>query len=286
MQRILVTGASGNVGREVLAACTAAGLPTRAGSRRPDPHAPDGAESVRLDLTDAATWAPALADCDGLFLLRPPAIADIATTLAPFLDAAAAAGVRRVVFVSVAGAERMAWVPHRKVELHLEASELQWTTLRPGFFAQNLQDAYRRDIVEDSRLYVPAGDGRVAFLDVRDMGEVAARLFASPGSHTRAYLHLTGPVAVGFDEVASTLSGVLGRPVRYLPASIPGYLLHLLRRRRLRPMQAAVQTYLHVGLRRGDAAPVIDTLPELLGRPATPLSEYVARSRALWLPDA
>lgn len=274
-----MTGASGNVGREVAAACRERGLAVREAR-----HQAVG-DAVRFDLRDRATWPAALEGCDRVFLLRPPAIADVEQTLVPFVDAAYARGVRHVIFLSVAGAERRSWVPHRKVELHLETIGADWTILRPGFFAQNLADAYRADILDDRRLYVPAGDARVAFIDVCDIGAVAAEVFASPDRFRRTALTLTGPEAITFAEVARILTAVLGTTIRYEPASVVGYVRHL-RRRGLPWMQAAVQTILHTGLRRGDAEVVDPTVERILGRPGTTMREYVQRAAGTWARSA
>lgn len=142
--------------------------------------------------------------------------------------------MRHVVFLSVAGAERRSWVPHRKVEVHLEKVGTAWTILRPGFFAQNLADAYKADIVEDHRLYVPAGDGKVAFLDVRDIGAVTAEIFTRDAFRGRA-LTLTGPEAVTFSDVARLLTEILATPIRYEPASVLGYAVCRGRNARCRP---------------------------------------------------
>ena len=284
MARILITGASGNVGREVTRECAARGLAIRVADRDPNRLAETlpRHETVKLDFLDRATWRSALDGCDQLFLLRPPPIGDMEATLLPFVDAAYASGVGHIVFLSVAGADRMKWVPHRKVELYLMAKAQGFTLLRPGFFAQNLKDAYRRDIVEDDRLFVPAGEGRVAFLDVRDAGAVAARVFEEPTAFQGHALTLTGPEALTFDDVAALLSTALGRVVRYEPASIPGYAWHLRRRRSMPWMQVVIQTVLHVGLRRGDAERVEPTVERVLGRPPLALADYIARAADTW----
>ena len=272
MTTVLVTGATGNVGREVVRACAEAGFEVRAAGR-----------PARFDFTDRATWAATLEGIDLVFLLRPPPLGDMTTTLNPFVDAAFAAGVKHLVFLSVSGAETKSWVPHRKVEDHLKTTSGHWTVLRPGFFAQNLGDAYRRDVLEDSRLYVPAANGRVAFLDVADIGDTAARLFREPELFRSKAIRLAGPEAVTFTQLASQLSSVLGRPITYEPASIVGYVWHLWRRRGLKLMQILVQTVLHVGLRAGDAEAIDDEQVRLLGRPARPLREYLERTRQVWV---
>jgi len=284
MAIILITGALGNVGSEVVTACTERGLRARVADRsvaRLKERFPL-LESVRFDFEDRATWPVALAGCDAVFLLRPPPISDMDATLNPFVDAAYEAGVAHIVFLSVLGADTKQWVPHRKVELHLSSSGTAWTVLRLGFFAQNLQDAYRRDILEDRRLYVPAGQGRVAFLDVRDAAQVASRIFESPAQFCGQALTLTGPEALSFDDVATVLTSALGTPVRYTAATIMGYFWHLVVRRRMSWMQALVQTILHVGLRKGDAERVDATVQAMLGRPPGTLASYVARTVATW----
>lgn len=284
MTRILVTAALGNVGREVVRACADRGFTVRAGGRDESVLRASfpAHELARLDFFDRSTWASALADCDHVFLLRPPPIGDMKATLHPFVDAAYAAGVRHIVFLSVAGADRMKWVPHRKVELHLAATGKSWTLLRPGFFAQNFEDAYRLDIVEDARIYVPAADARVAFIDVRDIAAVAARVFEHPEAFRGEQLTLTGPEAVTFDDVARELTAALGRPIRYEAASLLGYVHHLRRRRHLPWMQILIQTILHRGLRGGDAEAVDPTVEKVLGRPARSMRDYVDAASARW----
>ena len=283
---VLVTGATGNVGREVAFALRARGLRVLAADRDPKRALAllgGDVEAVRLDYRDSATFSVA-SGAQGLFLLRPPAIADVARTLLPFVDEARRRGVRHVVFLSVAGAETNRLVPHHAVEQHLAPTSGR-TVLRPGFFAQNLGDAYRRDIVEDARLYVPAGRGRVAFVDVRDLAQVTAMIFASPSEHEKHAYTLTGPEAIDFASAAALLTETLGRAIRYEPASILGYLRHL-RRRGMDWSQVGVQTVLHAGIRFGQAARLDPTLERLLRRSPRTLRNYVQDSRSLWFAAA
>lgn len=284
---ILVTGATGNVGAAVVTALRAVGAPVRAAVT--DPAAArdrfGDVDTVRLDLTDPDTFATALDGVGRVFLIRPPAIARVGPTINRFVDAAAAEGVDHVVFSSVAGAENNPVVPHHRVETHLFASGLGWTVLRPGFFAQNLGGPYRSDIRDEDRIHVPAGDGRVAFVDVRDLGELAALILVAPDAHVGQAYTITGPVAVTFDEVADLLTTELGRTVRYEPASVLGYLRHL-NRQGLPFVQQLVQTVLHTGLRRGDAEDVDPMLERLLGRPPRTLQDYVHDHRGLWTGQA
>ena len=282
MTTVLVTGATGNVGREVVRAARARGLIVRAADRdgsRARELLGNEVDVVRLDYRDRSTFACA-DGADALFLMRPPAIADVADTLLPFVDAARRRGVTHVVFLSVAGADKNKLVPHHAVEKHLRKGT-GWTILRPGFFAQNFGDAYRCDIVDDDRVYVPAGRGRVTFVDVRDLAEVAAAAFASPAAHDLHAYTLTGAEAVGFTSAVARLTEVMGRPIRYEAASIVGYMLHL-RGRGMPWTQVAVQTLLHAGLRFGQAERVDPTLERLLGHRPRSLEDYFRDHRNLW----
>ena len=280
---VLVTGALGNVGGATTTALLALGDTVRAGDLDPAAIAarfPD-AEPVRLDFLDPATFRPALTGCRALFLLRPPPISRVKPTLNRLIDVATEVGIEHVVFSSVEGADTNRIVPHHRVESHLQASGVPYTILRPGFFAQNLIDAYRLDIRDEDRLYVPAADGRVAFIDVTDLGKVAATVFADPTPHGGLGYTLTGPAALTFTQVAELLTHALDRPIRYQPATALGYLQHL-RHRRLPLAMIAVQTILHLGLRRGDADNVTPTTETLLGRPATPLADFITRNTDRW----
>jgi uncharacterized protein YbjT (DUF2867 family) len=279
MPSILVTGARGNVGREVVTACLARGLPVLAGDRR---ASPGDTAARRFDFADRSTWAPALEGVDRVFLLRPPAVANVAETLNPFVDEAYRRGVTHVVFLSVQGAESRPRIPHYAVEQHLQQTGRAWTFLRPGFFAQNFQDAYRRDIVEDDRVYVPAGRGEVAFVDLRDVGEVAARVFEAPDAHKGAAYALTGQVLFTFFDAARILSEVTGRTIRYDPASALGYAWKLWRKQGLAPMHVLIQTYLHVGLRKGDAAIIDPALSGLIDHAPRTLETFLRDHGALF----
>ena len=279
---VVVTGALGNVGTGVVAALADREVDVRVADINDGALAerfPDCDRAV-LDFTDPSTFDAVVAGAKRLFLIRPPAISRVSNTINPFIDAAQGHGTEHVVFSSVAGAESNRIVPHHRIEAHLTASSMAWTMLRPGFFDQNIATAYRRDIVEDNRIYVPAGAGLVAFIDARDIGEVAAVCLTEDGHEMQGY-QLTGPEAVTFDQVAALLSDQLGRTITYDPASVFGYFRHLRGQGLVLP-HAVVQTILHTGLRKGDAEAVTSTVPDLLGRPARSLSEYIADYLDLW----
>ena len=190
MGQILVTGATGNVGREVMRELAARGVDVRAavgggGATADDADAarlPAGAaEAVRFDFTDPGTYAAAFDGVDRLFLMRPPHISNIKRDMRPAIEYAVAHGVRHVVFLSLLGAERNPILPHTKIEKLLMACGVNWTMLRCGFFMQNLNTTHLADIREHDDLFIPAGRGKTSFIDVRDIGAVAARILIETG---------------------------------------------------------------------------------------------------------
>jgi uncharacterized protein YbjT (DUF2867 family) len=239
-----------------------------------------------FDFLDERTFEPAMSGIKRLFLMRPPAIGDVERVVFPLIEAAVKSGVERIVFLSVAGAETRAYLPHAKIEaclIRLACSAgLNVGILRPGFFAQNLLSAYREDIKHDDRLYVCAARGRVAFVDTEDVGAIAARALMDGCLDGKA-AELTGPIALGFDDVAALLTKALNRPIVYTHASIAGFFCHRIFHRHASLMEAAIITALHAGLRRGHAEAITEEVKTLLGRPATPLTVVVARHLDAWL---
>ncbi len=287
MTKILVIGAAGNVGQHVVRALLANGAEVVAADHHAERLPAMFGERVittRGDFRDRTSWEAALGGAQHMFLLRPPAISDVENTLNPFIDFARDHGVDHVVFLSVAGAGTNKLVPHRKVEDHLRLRGDHHTNLRPGFFAQNLQSAYRRDIVEDNRIYVPAGHKPVNWIDVRDIAKVAALVLLSPELHRGQNYTLTGPGAVPWSEVTDALTLTLGRSIRYEAASVLGYLRHL-KGRNLPPAAILVQTVLHVLLRFGQGTTFDPALEQLLGRPGGSVRQYIADHALLWAPQ-
>lgn len=277
---ILVTGGSGLTGRAV-ARSLEGRAPFRLALRDPEHAAVLAvkAERVRFDFDDPASFGPALSGITGVYLLRPPAMARPAA-FEPLLAAMRAAGVRRVAFLSVRGAESMPVLPHRGIERRIEASGLAWTHLRPSDFMQNFETVHRADIRDRGELWAPAGGGRASWVDVRDLAEVVARVLTEEGHEYRAYA-LTGPEALSFEDAARLFSAHTGHEVVYRRPSLPRYLWH--QHRMERPTAfALVMAAIYSAQRLGLAAKTTPDLSDLLGRAPGRLKRYVADSADLW----
>jgi len=276
---VLVTGATGNVGREVARALRQQGTPVRLALREPH-REPNGTEGVRFDFNDPASFASALSGVKRVFLMRPQPLLNVKRTLNRFLDACAAEGVEHCVFLSVAGAAKNPMVPHHGVEQHLFGGPVPWTILRPAFFVQNLKDSYRADIRE-GRLVLPAGHARVAYVDTADLGDVAALAFNDPATHVGQAYHLTGSDSLSFDEIAAMLTQILGRPVAYHAASLLGFWRHC-SRRGIALVPTLAYTIIHATLRGGGGAALDPTMARLLGRAPRTVEQFIENNRALW----
>ncbi|HYN30907.1 MAG TPA: SDR family oxidoreductase [Dermatophilaceae bacterium] len=276
---ILVTGASGNVGSAVLRRLVDAGVPVRAGSlNRVDLP---GAEYARLDFTDPATWT-AYDGVEVMFLLRPPHLSKPDTQMAPSLDAARAAGVRHVVFLSLQGADRNRVVPHAKLEAWLRGSGVAWTFLRPSFFMQNLTTTHRSDIRDRDEILLPAGRGATAFVDVEDIADVAAVTLLDPAAHEGRAWTPTGPEALTYGEVAARLTEVLGRPIRYRAASLPRYALHARAELGMPWAMVGVTSAIFSVARFGRAGGLTDDARTVTGRAPRGFTEFARREAHAW----
>jgi uncharacterized protein YbjT (DUF2867 family) len=217
---ILVTGASGTVGSEVVKALAGRSARVRAGYRTRPPNVPAGVESVQLDYERPESIRPALQGVDTLFLLS--------STVDPerkVVDEAKRAGVERIVKLSVMRAAEEGFTFarwHRAVEKHIEASGLAWTFLRPNGFMQNVVNYMGETIRSQSTIYSPAGTAAASHVDARDIGAAGARVLTEKAHDGKAY-ELTGPAALTYGEIAEILSRALGRTIRYVPISPEQY---------------------------------------------------------------
>jgi uncharacterized protein YbjT (DUF2867 family) len=283
---ILVTGATGLNGREVVQRLSARGVPVRALVRSRAkasalaalPHV----EIVEGDMARPDTLAAALRGVERAMLISSSDAAMLEVQ-SNFIEAARKAGVKHVVKLSGIMPEldspfRFARM-HGEIERRLEASGLAFTHLRAGEF----MSSYFRQvpaIVGKGALFLPMEDAKIASIDVGDIAEVAAIVLTGSGHEGKIY-PLTGPEALTMAEVAARLSVVTGKAIRYvnvapedarqaqLAAGMPPYLVDAL-------------AELFAERRRGKEAQVWTVAQEILGRRPVSFDEFAARNAAIF----
>jgi uncharacterized protein YbjT (DUF2867 family) len=215
---ILITGGTGQSGTEIVRQLAATGTRFRALARNPAKAGAiriGGVEIVQGDMGDNRSLAPALTGVDRLLLNSAPDASFVESQM-NVIDAAKQAGVRHVVKFSAMTADpnspstfpRM----HGQVEQHLRQSGLAWTLLRPTFFMQNWLGL--SGMVKQGTVFQPAGNGKSAPVDLRDIAAVAVKTLTEAGHEGKVY-DITGPQLLTYAEVAQILSEVSGHPVKY-----------------------------------------------------------------------
>lgn len=213
---LAITGASGNVGGVVARLLSERGLPLRLLANTPSraPKLP-GAHTVQCSYEDTPASREALTGVDVLFMVSAPESEDRLDKHIAFVDAAAASGVRHIVYLSFMNAAPDATFTLARTHFHTEerikASGMTYTFLRDNFYA----DFFVALPDEEGRILGPAGDGRVGVVAREDAGVLAA-----PGSFENQTLDVTGPEALTLDEIAAILTRVQGRPVTYVRETI------------------------------------------------------------------
>jgi len=274
-----VVGASGQVGGEIARQLSAAGVPFRAGLRRPETaQFPDWVEVVRFDIHDSRTF-DVLTGVQRLFLLWPPGT-DVQRDLLPLLTIARSSDVKQVVFLSVLGAEKVGVLPHRHVERWLEHSGLDWVFLRASYFMQNLSGVHRDDIRLRHEVFLPAGSGKTSFVDVRDVAAVGVRALLE--GHRQVAYDVTGGTALDYLEIASMLSVTLGTKVTYTNPS-PWRFVQVSRSRGIKVAFALFMLAEYTVARFGLAARVTEDVRRILGRKPITFRQFAEDYRSTWL---
>ena len=215
---VLVTGATGTVGRDVAKLLSKKGAAVRAGVRdqaKARQRFDDDIALTTFDFENEGSFAAALDGVEKVFLL-PPLLPNQVELTNAFVDAAKRAGIRRIVKLSVIGIDDAPqftfgkW--HAANEQHIRESGLAFTFLRPNSFMQNFIIYFPP---RNGSIYLPWGNGTASFVDTRDIASVAAEVLTSDGHEEKIYT-LTGPAALGIADVARILSEAVGRKFKYV----------------------------------------------------------------------
>jgi len=285
---ILVTGATGTVGRNVVEQLAARGAPVRALARTPEKaRFPAGVEVAQGDLLDVDALRRAFDGVSTLFLLNA-VVPDEFTQALVALNVAREAGVERIVYLSVIHSDVYVNVPHFAgkfgVERMLERMGFAATILRPAYFMNN--DLTVKDVVANHGVYpMPIGARGLAMIDARDIGEIAALELIRRHDATQPLplerINLVGPDTLGGSDVAAIWSDVLGRPVAYgsdATASFEQNLRHFMPPWMAYDMRLMSERFQSDGM-VPDAGDV-ERLVALLGRPLRSYRDFATEAAA------
>jgi len=280
---ILITGASGTVGRAVLDEVRKTGASFRAMYRDAGEAKKAGAgiTTVVADFADKESLRPAVDGFDAVFVVCSP-IPQLVELEGNVMEVCAEKGVRHVVLNSALGAGDYAksfpsW--HRKVEDKLKASGIAYTILRPNSFLQNIVAYNAPSIRAQGAFYAAMGNAKLSLIDVRDVGTASAKILAAPHAHAEKTYELNGPEAFNYSEVAQHISRATGQDVKFVDI----------------PEEAQRKAMLDMGMpewqitalldlqqyysKLGKGGEVTDTLPKLLGRAPIRLDQFLQENK-------
>ena len=277
-----ITGSTGRLGGRVARRLADAGSPQRLLVGDPS-RAPQlaGATAVRSSYADRKAVIAALDGLRTVLMVSASESPDRMEQHRAFIDAAAAAGVQQVVYISFYGAAPHCTFTlgrdHFATEQYLRASGMAYTFLRDNLYA----DFFPAMVGEDGVIRGPAGQGRVAAVAQDDIADAAVAVLHDPEAHSGATYSLTGPEALTLDEVAAVLTDTQGRLVAYYPETVPeAYASRAVYAAPTWQVDAWVSTY--TAIAAGELAGVTGDVERLTGHPATSLADLLRGARTAY----
>jgi len=266
--KVLVLGATGNVGAPLVSQLVAGGHAVKAASRHATPVA--GAEAARFDYANPATFDAALDGVSRAYVLAPGGTVDPKPVLMPFLTRAVERRIG-VVLQTVLGVDADDSIPYRQIELFLQRAGTPVVILRPNWFADNFHTSLLEGI-RHGVIAVPAADGRSSFIDTRDIAASAAAVLTTERFDGQAF-NLTGPAALSYSDAAEVLSRVAGRPIVYTPIDDEAF-VKMLTGAGVPADYAQLLAVIFAPVREGWMAGVTDAVQTLTGRAPRSVEQY------------
>lgn len=285
MKRILVTGATGNVGSEVIHFLSEykPKLQTIAAVRNVD-KAKDTFKEYpslsfrRFDVENTDTFKTAFHGVDILFLLRPPHISDVDKSFRPLLNSAKESGIKNIVFLSVQGAEKSKVIPHNKIERLIKENEFNYIFIRPSYFMQNLTTTLLPEIAQKKSITLPSGNAKFNWVDTKNIGEASAQLLLNFEKNQNRPFEITGTENKSFSEVSKLITELTGEKITYKSIN-PISFYFKKKTEGTKSGFAVVMTILHF-LPRFQNEPLISKdYFKLTGKNPTTLQEFIKREK-------
>jgi uncharacterized protein YbjT (DUF2867 family) len=279
--KILVTGASGNVGSYVIKELQKMGESVVvAGTDTKKLYEMFGneVEVVNFDFTNEKTYQGALEGVDRVFLMRPPHLGK-PQDLYPFIDAMKLSNIKLVSFLSLMGVEKNTIPPHHKIEKYIEQSGVHYAHIRPGFFMQNISGIHAEEIRKMDKVFIPAGKSKTSFIDAADIGFATAVLLHKPEKYQNTAHTITGPEALDYYQVAEILSEITGRKISYAKPGYLRYRSYYIKQRGLDKAYVNVTVALYFMTRMGTAQEVTNGFYKLTGKQPRSFEDFARATR-------
>ena len=290
MKNILITGATGNVGTEVIKSLNKLRhtFQIYAGVFNIEKDTPKLKEyklnALHFDFTNVATYKPALDNCDILFLLRPPQLSEVKKYFNPLIDVAVSCGVKHIVFLSVQGVEKSKIIPHHKIEKLIVESKIPYTFLRPAYFMQNFTTTLQNDLVKHHSIFLPAGNAKFTLVDVTDIGKVAAKILTETAKHLNRCYEITNSEKLSFGEMAEKLSKGLKTEIKYESPSLVRFFM-VKRKEKMPFMLILVMIMLHYLPRFQKEPNTTEWVNKIINDEPKTFDEFVLENKKLLIPN-
>jgi len=283
MKRILITGATGNIGFEVIRFIYKIGTNNRiiAGVRNIDKAKQVFKEFSQLDFSyfdyeHSSSFEKSLENIDIVFLLRPPQIADIETYFRPLISKIKEKGINQILFLSVQGAEISKVIPHNKIEKLILEFNIDYIFLRPSYFMQNLTTTLLDDIQKKRKIILPAGKAKFNWIDVYNIGETAAMLLDQFDNYKNRVIELTGYENLSFYDVTNLINLSIKDKIEFYNVN-PFQFYRIKRKEGIVKGMIIVMIVLHILPRFQKEPKISDFYEKLTGKKPTTLKEFIER---------
>jgi len=286
MKRILITGATGNIGFEVIrflyenntANQVVVGVRNLEKAKEIFKKYPK-LEFVYFDFENAETFDKSLTGIDSVFLLRPPHISEVDSYIRPLIAQMKKKNIEEIMFLSVQGAEKSRVIPHNKIERLIIEFGLNYIFLRPGYFMQNLTTTLIKDIKTKRSIFLPAGKAKFNWIDIENIGKAGAILLDKFEDYKNQAFEITGLVNENFEKVTGMINTIIQNPIRYVNMNPINY--YRMKKREGLPNGLIIVMILLHFLPRFQKEPQISYFYErLTGEKPTDLKTFIEREKS------
>lgn len=272
---VLVTGATGKTGKNLVSQLEKRGLAYRASSRNSEPT---------FDWAQSTTWNAALDGVTSIYLVAPPTVSDPYSLMIEFLKSATDMGVRRFVLLSMTSLPA-GGPAHGQVHQWLKDNSDDWSVLRPAAFMQNFSEgAYLASILAEDTFYSNTGTGKVPFIDAADIARAALAVLTAPAALNTDFI-LTGAESICYDRVAELISDTCGRAIAHTHISTQALTERFLSRglpeKTAKFLAAGYQT-----IAEGSEDHMTNTVKDLTGRSPVAFEAFANANAKAWQPVA